>query len=50
MIFGQIDSLKLKSCMTLFYLSSNENIFINILDKYFNGDSCNTTEQIAFPK
>ena len=40
MIFGQTDSLKLKSCMTMFNSVSPNNIFSKILDKYFNGDTC----------
>lgn len=36
-VFGDIDSMKLKSCMTLFdYISAN-NVFSSVLDKFFNG-------------
>ena len=37
-IFGIIDSIKLKSSMTLFELVSDEKIFGDILEKYFNGE------------
>ncbi|WP_367209290.1 DUF1810 domain-containing protein [Sphingobacterium sp. R2] len=37
-IFGYPDSLKLRSCMTLFAMvSDTENIFDNVLKKYFDG-------------
>lgn len=37
-IFGEIDSIKLKSCMTLFDYVSDNNIFDKVLAKYFNGE------------
>ena len=37
-IFGNIDSIKLKSSMTLFELVSDEKIFGDVLEKYFNGE------------
>lgn len=36
-IFGGIDSKKLKSSMTLFYLASPDDIFAKVLDKFFDG-------------
>lgn len=36
-IFGDIDALKLKSSMTLFSLVSSNEIFDQVIDKYFNG-------------
>ena len=36
-IFGSIDALKLCSCLTLFYKVSNDEIFKNLLIKYYNG-------------
>ncbi|MCQ2211551.1 MAG: DUF1810 domain-containing protein [Paludibacteraceae bacterium] len=35
-IFGYVDSLKLKSCMTLFLEATKEKIFYDVLDKYYN--------------
>lgn len=37
-IFDSPDDLKLKSCMTLFALAeaSKENLFMNVLEKYYN--------------
>lgn len=38
LIFGCVDSLKLKSSMTLFSYISNDPIFSEVLEKYFNGE------------
>ena len=37
-IMGHPDDLKLKSCMTLFYLVSNESTFKEVLDKFYEGN------------
>ena len=37
-IFGEVDSLKLKSSMTLFYLVTGNIIFKQVLDKYYKGE------------
>ena len=37
-IFGTIDTMKLKSCMILFDYVSDENIFMDVLDKFYNGE------------
>lgn len=42
-VFGGIDSLKLKSSMTLFDLVSPNDIFARVLDKYFNRQRDNST-------
>ena len=43
-IFGRTDSLKLKSCMTLFEsITSNNVIFSEILQKFFDGEKCGHT-------
>lgn len=36
-VFGGIDSLKLKSSMTLFDLVSPDDVFVRVLDKYYLG-------------
>ena len=37
-IFGEVDSLKLRSCLTLFYLSApDEALFETALHRFFNG-------------
>ena len=37
-VFGHPDDLKLRSCMTLFYLVSGEERFQMVLDKFFGGE------------
>lgn len=36
-IMGFPDNAKVRSCMTLFYLVSGEQVFKNVLDQFFNG-------------
>ena len=36
-IFGWTDSMKLRSSMTLFYLASGEDVFTQVLQKYYGG-------------
>lgn len=45
-IFGDIDSLKLRSSMTLFDIASPNDIFAQVIDKYFNKQSDNRTISI----
>jgi uncharacterized protein (DUF1810 family) len=46
-ILGSTDSLKLKSCMSLFALIQNEvDLFQIILEKYFHGKYCKHTESV----
>ncbi len=45
-IFGSIDAVKVKSCMTLFYLASKNKLFMNVLEKFYNGRFCEKTIQI----
>lgn len=52
-IFGYIDSMKLKSCMTLFDIVSNNDIFNKVLEKFYSGTKdeltisiCNLRKQI----
>lgn len=44
-IMGFPDNLKLCSCMTLFYLVSDEQIFKNVLDKFYDGKMDEYTKQ-----
>ena len=46
-IFGEIDALKLKSCLTLFDLVYRHNIFDRVLDRYFEGERCRRTLRIV---
>ena len=46
-IFGDIDEMKLKSSMTLFYVATNkEMIFKDVLNKFFNGELDQRTIEI----
>ena len=45
-IMGYPDNLKLRSCMTLFYLISGESIFRQVLDKFYDGSMDDETEKI----
>lgn len=42
-IFGMTDSAKVKSSMTLFYLASKNELYRQVLNKYFNGLPCQKT-------
>ncbi len=42
-IFGGIDTIKLRSSMTLFDVVSPDDVFAHVLDKYFNGYRDNKT-------
>ena len=44
-IFGYPDCLKLKSCMTLFNEVLDDPVFIDILNKFYNGEKDNATLQ-----
>ena len=39
-LFGYPDNLKLQSCMTLFYLVTREPAFLQVLNKYYDGNFC----------
>lgn len=36
-IFGQTDNMKFRSCMSLFYHATSDNIFGEAIEKYFGG-------------
>ena len=43
-VFGYVDAMKLRSCMTLFDLATPKyKIFSKVLDKHFNGEMCEYT-------
>lgn len=44
-ILGYPDDLKLKSCMTLFWLVTGENTFKEVLDKFYSGKMDEYTKQ-----
>lgn len=49
-VFGSIDSLKLRSSMTLFDFVEPDSVFARVLDKYFNGQRDNRTIKILIPE
>ena len=46
-IFGKLDAMKLRSCLTLFDLVSPNEIFADFLENYFNKERCQKTLQIV---
>ena len=42
-IFGYLDSMKVRSCMTLFFHATGDKIFLNLIDKFFGGNKDNFT-------
>lgn len=45
-IMGEPDNWKLKSCMTLFEIVSNEPVFGQVLDKFFGGERDKATVEM----
>lgn len=46
-VFGDIDALKLNSCMTLFdYVSDDENVFSEVIEKFYNDQKDEKTLQL----
>ena len=45
-IFWEIDTMKLQSSMTLFYSVTNNILFKNVIDKFFNGEFDDLTIKI----
>lgn len=45
-IFGDIDAIKVRSCMTLFDYISPNNLFAEVLDVFYNGERCELTLNI----
>ena len=45
-IFGRLDSMKLKSSMTLFDYVENNSVFNDVLNKYYNGEKDELTIHI----
>lgn len=42
-IFGDLDAMKVRSCMTLFDAVSPDDIFEQVLEIFYNGTSCKKT-------
>ncbi len=44
-IFGSLDAMKVKSCMTLFDIVSPHDIFEEVLETFYEGERCKATLQ-----
>ena len=42
-VFGYLDAMKVRSCMTLFDAVSPDDIFNSVLEKYYSGRRCRST-------
>ena len=42
-VFGHLDAMKVRSCMTLFNVVSDDDLFHRVLDRYYNGVADNRT-------
>lgn len=42
-IFGELDAMKVKSCMTLFDIVSPNDVFAQVLDMFYGGKRCELT-------
>lgn len=42
-IFGDLDAMKVKSCMTLFDIISPDDIFAEVLNKFYGQQRCELT-------
>lgn len=49
-IFGRLNAMKLRSCLTLFDIVSPDEIFAEFLDYYFNKERCKKTLRIVLPE
>lgn len=49
-IFGSIDEIKVRSCMTMFDCLSPDDVFGEVLDAFYNGERCMTTLNIMKPE
>ena len=45
-IFGGLDAMKVRSCMTLFNLASPNDVFAKVLEKFYDGKYCERTLEI----
>lgn len=45
-VLGHIDAMKVKSSMTLFDVVSPNDVFAEVLDKFYNGERCRKTLEL----
>ena len=49
-IFGGLDAMKVKSCMTLFDIVSPYDVFQKVLDTFYDGERCEATLSLVKPE
>lgn len=45
-VFGEIDTMKVHSCMTIFYISTDNEKFKEVIDKFYGGKLDNNTIEL----
>lgn len=45
-IFGHLDAMKVKSCMTLFYHATGDKMFMKVIEKFFGGVEDDVTVEL----
>ena len=49
-IFGHLDAMKVRSCMTLFYHASGDDMFMKVIEKFFGGVEDGVTVELLMNK
>lgn len=49
-IFGDVDAVKVRSCMTMFDFISTNDIFGEVIDSFYNGERCEITLKVMQQK
>ena len=45
-IFGHLDAMKVRSCMTLFYHATGDKMFMKVIEKFFGGNEDDLTLEL----
>ena len=48
-VFGYLDAIKVRSCMTLFNEVSEDELFMQVLEKYYQGEKDKATMRLLYP-
>ena len=49
-IFGHLDAMKVRSCMTLFYHATGDEMFIKVIEKFYGGVEDGVTVELLLNK
>lgn len=49
-IFGHLDAMKVRSCMTLFYHATGDEMFMKVIEKFFGGVEDEVTVELLLNK